>query len=488
MPLAESVLGSLQCFETEALMGQAGVVAPVLTYLFHRLEERFTGGPRCSSSMRPGSFSTIRCLPRIREWLKTLRKKNVAVLFATQSLADIADSPIAPAIIESCPQRILLPNDRAIEPQSRAIYERFGLNDRQIELISRASPKRHYYLQSARGNRLFELGLGRRAGPVRCLRCRDPGPHRCAARPLRHGPLRRPLSGRRRARLGRALLHRFPRSASARPGRATMITPRLQSRRLHAIRAGSMIAAALALVTVGTPARAQWTVFDPTNYSQNILTAARTLQQINNQITMLQNQAKHLLTIGFPELTAISQTLSSINQLMSQAQALEFKVATIDQQFKTMFPTTFNQALTNSQHVTEAQTRLSTAKTAFEQTMTVQAQIVETIAADTATLSSISGRSQSAQGSLQAQQATNQLLALIAKQQMQLQTMMAAQDRAEALDRMNRVQSRPMRKAPSANSSAPAPPTPPESGCRWALDACGKHPSPRLLRKVRSRA
>ena len=75
-------------------------------------------------------------------------------------LADIADSGIAPAIIESCPQRILLPNDRAIEPQSRAAYERFGLNDRQIELISRASPKRHYYLQSARGNRLFELGLG----------------------------------------------------------------------------------------------------------------------------------------------------------------------------------------------------------------------------------------------------------------------------------------------------------------------------------------
>jgi type IV secretory pathway VirB4 component len=89
-----------------------------------------------------------------------LRKKNVAVLFATQSLADIASSSIAPAIIESCPQRILLPNDRAIEPQSREAYERFGLNGRQIELVSRATPKRHYYLQSARGNRLFELGLG----------------------------------------------------------------------------------------------------------------------------------------------------------------------------------------------------------------------------------------------------------------------------------------------------------------------------------------
>jgi len=69
-------------------------------------------------------------------------------------------STIAPAIIESCPQRILLPNDRAIEPQSRSAYERFGLNERQVELVSRATPKRQYYLQSARGNRLFELGLG----------------------------------------------------------------------------------------------------------------------------------------------------------------------------------------------------------------------------------------------------------------------------------------------------------------------------------------
>ena len=89
-----------------------------------------------------------------------LRKKNVAVVFATQSLADIVASSIAPAIIESCPQRIFLPNDRAVEPQARAAYERFGLNERQIELIARATPKRDYYLQSRRGNRLFDLGLG----------------------------------------------------------------------------------------------------------------------------------------------------------------------------------------------------------------------------------------------------------------------------------------------------------------------------------------
>ena len=154
-------LGNLQCFETEALMEQTSVVAPVLTYLFHRLEERFDGRPTLLILDEAWIFLDHPLFAaRIREWLKTLRKKNVAVLFATQSLADIADSPIAPAIIESCPQRIFLPNDRAVESQSEAAYQRFGLNARQIELIARATPKRHYYLQSARGNRLFELGLG----------------------------------------------------------------------------------------------------------------------------------------------------------------------------------------------------------------------------------------------------------------------------------------------------------------------------------------
>jgi type IV secretion system protein VirB4 len=154
-------LADVQCFETEELLHQAGVVLPVLTYLFHRLEERFDGRPTLLILDEAWVFLDNPVFAaRIREWLKVLRKKNVSVVFATQSLADIAESSIAPAIIESCPQRLFLPNDRAIEPQSRAAYERFGLNERQIELIARATPKRHYYLQSRRGNRLFELGLG----------------------------------------------------------------------------------------------------------------------------------------------------------------------------------------------------------------------------------------------------------------------------------------------------------------------------------------
>jgi type IV secretion system protein TrbE len=149
------------CFETEDLMRQPMLAAPVLTYLFHQLEAGFDGRPTLLILDEAWLFLDDPLFAaRIREWLKVLRKKNVAVVFATQSLADIVGSDIAPAIIESCPQRIFLPNDRAIEPQARQVYDRFGLNQRQIELVARATPKRHYYLQSARGNRLFELDLG----------------------------------------------------------------------------------------------------------------------------------------------------------------------------------------------------------------------------------------------------------------------------------------------------------------------------------------
>ncbi|MDA9391621.1 conjugal transfer protein TrbE [Bradyrhizobium sp. CCBAU 45394] len=151
---------SVQAFETEGLIG-AGAAPAVLTYLFHRIEGRLDGRPTLLIIdegwlvLDDPAFAQ-----QLREWLKTLRKKNASVVFATQSLSDIDGSNIAPAIVESCPTRIFLPNERAIEPQITAIYQRFGLNDRQIEIIARATPKRDYYCQSRRGNRLFELGLG----------------------------------------------------------------------------------------------------------------------------------------------------------------------------------------------------------------------------------------------------------------------------------------------------------------------------------------
>ena len=188
-------------------------------------------------------------------------------------------------------------------------------------------------------------------------------------------------------------------------------------------------------------------VFDPSNYSQNILTAARTLQQINNQIQMLQNQAKSLINqaknlsrISFPELAAITTTLQQIDTLMGQAQGIEFKIADLDKQFKSFFPTSFNAALTNDQHVIDAKARMDTAMAAFRETMGIQAQVVENVQADAETLNSIIAKSQNAEGALQASQATNQLLALSAKQQFQIQNLMAAQYRAQAVEEARRAQ------------------------------------------------
>ena len=152
--------GRVQAFETEGLSG-SGAAAAVLSYLFHRIEGRLDGAPTLIIIDEGWLvLDSPAFAQQLREWLKTLRKKNASVVFATQSLADIETSSIAPAIIESCPTRLFLPNERAVEPQILAVYRRFGLNDRQIEILARATPKRDYYCQSRRGNRLFELGLG----------------------------------------------------------------------------------------------------------------------------------------------------------------------------------------------------------------------------------------------------------------------------------------------------------------------------------------
>ncbi|CAL4869377.1 Type IV secretion system protein virB4 (plasmid) [Asticcacaulis sp. MM231] len=166
-------LGRVACFETEDLMVEPSLLGPALTYLFHRLEARFDGRPTLLILDEAWVFLDQPLFAaRIREWLKTLRKRNVSVVFATQSLTDVIESPIAPAIIELCPQRILMPNDRAVEPAMRLAYERVGLNTRQIEIIARATPKQHYYLQSRRGNRLFDLSLG----PIALAVCGVSGP------------------------------------------------------------------------------------------------------------------------------------------------------------------------------------------------------------------------------------------------------------------------------------------------------------------------
>jgi P-type conjugative transfer protein TrbJ len=209
-------------------------------------------------------------------------------------------------------------------------------------------------------------------------------------------------------------------------------------------------AASLGLLGAGvitsTPAQAI-PVFDAANYTQNVLTAARTLQQINQQIRSLQNEAamltnmaKNLSRVDFPQLRALQQKLVEIDRLMGQAQGIDFRVDQLDEKFRRLFPDAFDQALRTDQRVRNARNRLDTSMGAFRHTMTVQAQVVENVRDDAEALSAIVATSQGAEGSLQAQQATNQLLALTAKQQFQLQTMMAAQFRSESIEQARRVQ------------------------------------------------
>ncbi len=153
--------GHWQAFEMEALMETPSVVLPVLSYLFHRLEQRFCGRPTMLVLDEAWLFLDNELFAaKIREWLKVLRKANVSVIFATQSLADIAESSIVMTLKEACFTKIYLPNPTALSEDSQQIYQRFGLNERQIEIVSLATPKREYYYTSPLGNRLFELGLG----------------------------------------------------------------------------------------------------------------------------------------------------------------------------------------------------------------------------------------------------------------------------------------------------------------------------------------
>ena len=153
-----------QCFEMDVLMNMPAIIPPVMTYIFHVLEKRFDGRPTLLILDEAWLFlGNSAFAKKIREWLKTLRKKNVSVIFSTQSVNDIINHPIAPALIESCPSRVFLPNDRALEPSVADAYVSLGLNERQLHIIANATPKRQYYYESNVGNGLFDLQLSQLA-------------------------------------------------------------------------------------------------------------------------------------------------------------------------------------------------------------------------------------------------------------------------------------------------------------------------------------
>lgn len=154
-------LARWQAFEMGALLKQPSVAVPVMTYLFHRIEESLDGSPTLLIIDEGWRFlDDTTFAGKIEEWLLTLRKKKVAVIFTTQTINSISQSNIAPVIWDNCLTRIYLPNAAATDPQTKPYYTGQGLNNRQIDMIARARRKRQYYYASKLGNRLFEIGLG----------------------------------------------------------------------------------------------------------------------------------------------------------------------------------------------------------------------------------------------------------------------------------------------------------------------------------------
>jgi type IV secretion system protein TrbE len=154
--------GAFQVFEMKHLLALDDRIAlPVLLYLFRRIEQRLDGSPtlllidEAWMALMHSLFGA-----RVNQWLLQLRKQNAAVVLATQSPAQLAQLAHRHTIVDSCVTKIYLPNPDATTPAQAPLYRDLGLNEREIAIIARATPKRHYYLKSPRGSRLFELGLG----------------------------------------------------------------------------------------------------------------------------------------------------------------------------------------------------------------------------------------------------------------------------------------------------------------------------------------
>ncbi|MFT4255160.1 MAG: P-type conjugative transfer protein TrbJ [Caulobacter sp.] len=195
------------------------------------------------------------------------------------------------------------------------------------------------------------------------------------------------------------------------------------------------------------PAAAQLTVYDPANYVQNVLTAARTLQQVNqqiqalqNQATMLQNMARQLKSLDYSSLSAITTAMKRIDTLMAQAQGMSFELSSTTALLATAFPASLSVDASTSQRVADAQAQAKLAMDAYRQALKVQAQVVENVQSDGDLITTLVNQSQGATGQLQAQQAANQLQALAVRQDQQLQTLIAAQYRADALERARQSQ------------------------------------------------
>lgn len=228
----------------------------------------------------------------------------------------------------------------------------------------------------------------------------------------------------------------------------------------RAVRASIAGAALLAVTTM--PAFAQFgfggIVYDPTNYAQNLLTAERELQQVNNEIlslenqaTSLINQARNLASLPYSALSSLDQSITQTEQLLTNAQRIAYSVSSIDQAFTQSYPTSYPTGTSSQQLIADAQTRWQNALAGFQDAMHVQAGAVQNLDSTRTQIDALVGTSQSATGALQASQSGNQLIALQTKQLADLTGVMAAIARAQSLEAARTIESQEQAQAQTTN-------------------------------------
>jgi P-type conjugative transfer protein TrbJ len=218
--------------------------------------------------------------------------------------------------------------------------------------------------------------------------------------------------------------------------------------KLPAFRKMALASVAAVAIAAASPATAM-IVFDPSNYAQNLLTAARSLQQINNQVQQLQNQAlmlanqaRNLKSLPLSMLQQVQQDMTQISSLLGQAGRIAYTVQSVDRQFSTNYPTSFSLSTSKQSLVASAQARWLNSVSAFQNAMDVQSGVVSTMPSTQGQVNSLVSASQGATGVLQAIQAQNQLLAIQSKQLSDLTALIAAQGRASTLNQAGQAETK----------------------------------------------
>ena len=326
--------GRMLAFETENLLQlDDKAVIPVLLYLFRRIEQRLDGSPTLVLLDEAWSYLQHELFrSRLKDWLKTMRRRNAVVVMATQQISDIANSQISDVVLENCPTKILLPNAESKNPGSREFYTRVGLNERELEILQASIPKQHYYVVSKLGRRLVNLGIGKVAlswvG----------------------------VNGREERQIVESVMDHYPGNVAGRVAaaertltmgglfsvRSNVRFRKRRSRRRKCYAQGPDYYG-LVILSVQSPQRADAGAFATEvtqllNHAQLVMQYIRQGTQLANELNMYANMVRNTNALPAQTFGSVMNDLNALAGIVQGGQALAYSLGNLDQLFRQTYP------------------------------------------------------------------------------------------------------------------------------------------------------